>query len=592
MVIEALPALERAGLIRQTPGELGSKYTIHHALIQQVAYKSLLREERRQLHSTVGRILEELHADRPQDAASQIADHFTQAADWPRAFRYHRVAANEALKVYAHQEALSHYDKALEAGEQAGMQDEHWEIYLRRGRAFELSGQHKQALANYQQMERRAKEADKSKQELRAQLQSAVLYCTPSPAADPQKGLNIAKNTLERARELDDIEAQARSLWLHLLVQQFSMDQQKAAAEAGEKALALTRGQDLPGLQGYILNDLGSVYAMMGHVERADEILTEARELMEELDNLPMLSNVLVNQMQQSMIAGDYERAFELSKEGYEISESIGNLWGQACSLMYIDLVYAELGNYRHALETGAQCIRMGVASGFAVPAVVSNSTQAWIKAQLGLIEEAKRHVEQDTIQTTGLVGTIAGQPLSALALVCLEAGDISGAEEATQAAGESLPAEPDSELHPVVLFTRLAQAKLSFAQEKFEDADRISAAIIEEMKQWEFHVLRTEFLLLRARAQRALGQLEGAMACLEEGIEEAEQADALRPLWQLLNEQAAVHADRGNDTEAAERRRRARSIVQQLIQNVATIGLDRSFSERPQVRALLDSTG
>ena len=591
MQAEALPALERAGLIRQTPGALGSKYTIHHALIKQVAYKSLLREERRQLHQTVGQVLERMHAGRPEDAAAQIADHFTQAEDWPRAFQYHRMAADEALKVYAHEEALSHYDQALEAGERAGMEDEHWEIYLRRGRAFELSGQHEKALANYQEMEQRAKEAQKPNQQLRAQLQSAVLYCTPSPVVDPRKGLQIAKQTLKRGRELENVEAQARSLWLHLLVKQFSMDQQDAAVEAGEKALALTRGQDLPMLRGYILNDLGSTYGMMGHVERADEVLTEARQLMVELDNMPMLSNVLVNQMQQSMIAGDYERAFELSEEGYEISESIGNLWGQACSLMYIDLVHAELGDYRRALETGAQCIRMGDASGFVIPAVVSNSTQAWIKSQLGLSDEAKRHVEMDTIQTTGLIGTIAGQPLSARALVCLEAGDISSAQDAVTAAVDTLPTEPDSELHPVLLFTRLAQAKLSLAQEEYEKADRISARIIETMKQRGFHLLRTEFLLLRARAQRAVGELEGAMGCLEEGIDEAEQADALRPLWQLLDEQAALHTERGNEEKAAERRRRARSIVQQLIKNISPIGLDRSFSERPQVRALLDSS-
>ncbi len=65
---EALDRLTNAGLlfVRGTPPD--AVYTFKHALVQDVAYESLLRNKRRELHKNVVRALEEGHPRPGRDA--------------------------------------------------------------------------------------------------------------------------------------------------------------------------------------------------------------------------------------------------------------------------------------------------------------------------------------------------------------------------------------------------------------------------------------------------------------------------------------------------------------------------------------------
>ena len=49
----ALRALERAGIVYRGEESQGTVFTFKHAMIQEVAYSSLLKEERRELHARV-----------------------------------------------------------------------------------------------------------------------------------------------------------------------------------------------------------------------------------------------------------------------------------------------------------------------------------------------------------------------------------------------------------------------------------------------------------------------------------------------------------------------------------------------------------
>ena len=53
-------------------------YIFKHALIQDVAYQSLLKERRRELHRAVGLAIEEIYADRLAEHAEELAHHFRE----------------------------------------------------------------------------------------------------------------------------------------------------------------------------------------------------------------------------------------------------------------------------------------------------------------------------------------------------------------------------------------------------------------------------------------------------------------------------------------------------------------------------------
>ena len=83
-----LDTLEAKGLIRLAAFKPELEYLFRHALVQDTAYESLLKQERRALHRLVGDALESLYPDRHGDLAAVLAMHFEQAGDIDRAIRY------------------------------------------------------------------------------------------------------------------------------------------------------------------------------------------------------------------------------------------------------------------------------------------------------------------------------------------------------------------------------------------------------------------------------------------------------------------------------------------------------------------------
>ena len=108
-----LDTLEARGLIRLATIQPELEYLFRHWLVQEAAYGSLLKQERRQLHRLVGDALEELYPDRRDELAAVLALHYEQAGENERAVEYLVIAGGQALARNALTEAYSAYDRAL-----------------------------------------------------------------------------------------------------------------------------------------------------------------------------------------------------------------------------------------------------------------------------------------------------------------------------------------------------------------------------------------------------------------------------------------------------------------------------------------------
>jgi hypothetical protein len=106
--------LEAKGLIRLAALRPELEYLFRHGLVQDAAYTSLLKQERRKLHGLVGVALEELYPDRIGELAPVLAMHFEHAGDAERAIEYYVAGARHALSQYAIQEAYAAFDRAAE----------------------------------------------------------------------------------------------------------------------------------------------------------------------------------------------------------------------------------------------------------------------------------------------------------------------------------------------------------------------------------------------------------------------------------------------------------------------------------------------
>ena len=89
-------------------------YTFKHALIQDVAYQSLLRSTRQQYHQRIAQALEAQFPETVETQPELVAQHYTEASLVAQAIPYWHRAGQRAHARSAHVEAIGHLTKGLE----------------------------------------------------------------------------------------------------------------------------------------------------------------------------------------------------------------------------------------------------------------------------------------------------------------------------------------------------------------------------------------------------------------------------------------------------------------------------------------------
>src|SRR5262245_41644197 len=90
-------------------------YTFKHALTHEVAYRSLLQERRRALHTRIVEAIEGLFADRLTEQVERLAHHAVRGEVWDKALTYGRQAGEKAQARSAYREAVVCFEQALSA---------------------------------------------------------------------------------------------------------------------------------------------------------------------------------------------------------------------------------------------------------------------------------------------------------------------------------------------------------------------------------------------------------------------------------------------------------------------------------------------
>src|ERR1700747_3311153 len=111
---EALAQLVSAELIfrRGTPPD--AEYLFKHALVQDAAYSTLLRNRRQQLHARIAATLEGQFPEIVETQPELMARHCAEASLVEKAVGYWTLAGELAVKRDANAEATRHFRRALE----------------------------------------------------------------------------------------------------------------------------------------------------------------------------------------------------------------------------------------------------------------------------------------------------------------------------------------------------------------------------------------------------------------------------------------------------------------------------------------------
>jgi predicted ATPase len=111
---EALAKLVDAELLDQRGVPPQVTYLFKHALIQDTAYRSLLKSTRQQAHERIAGVLEARFAETVEAQPELLAHHYTEAGLSAPAVTYWQRAGERAIQRSANVEAIAHRTKGLE----------------------------------------------------------------------------------------------------------------------------------------------------------------------------------------------------------------------------------------------------------------------------------------------------------------------------------------------------------------------------------------------------------------------------------------------------------------------------------------------
>ena len=95
------------------------EYIFKHALTQEVAYESLLKKRRQEIHCRIARTIEELYADRLPEHYELLAYHYARSGEAEKAIEYLVLAGEKSNQNKAAQAACGFFKQALEVVESA-----------------------------------------------------------------------------------------------------------------------------------------------------------------------------------------------------------------------------------------------------------------------------------------------------------------------------------------------------------------------------------------------------------------------------------------------------------------------------------------
>ena len=90
-----------------------SVFAFKHAIIQNVAYETLLLKQRKELHGLVAQAIEDLSGGQPEDYCEPLAFHYSRDHDLDRAVRYLELAGDRAARSFALDSARNHFSAAI-----------------------------------------------------------------------------------------------------------------------------------------------------------------------------------------------------------------------------------------------------------------------------------------------------------------------------------------------------------------------------------------------------------------------------------------------------------------------------------------------
>jgi len=363
-----------------------TRYRFTHALVHEVVYQNLLLSRRTELHERVGRALEQAAGPRPERLSDleALGHHWSLSADKLRGARYLVAAGDWARAVYANDDAIRHYDRALQTlAECPGGGGDARTAHERLADLLGLTGRRAEALAHYEAVRKDSERDGDRVAAARVQRKIGGLYWE---AGDRERAGACFTSGLELLGEHDDPIERAH-LFQEMGRLAFRAGDNAGAITWAERALAEAtheeeaatepeRAREATTMRAQAYNTLGVALARTGRLTEAVEQIERSIGLAETRDLLQAACRGYTN-LGVLFSSLDPRRSIETCLRGLETAKKVGDLGFQSRLYANLAVAYCALTDRCEAegIEAAQTAIdldrRLGLLDHLAIPLIV-----------------------------------------------------------------------------------------------------------------------------------------------------------------------------------------------------------------------------
>jgi len=388
------------------------EYIFKHAMIQEVAYGSLLQTKRKELHENIGKAIEEIYADRLEEFYEMLAYHYSKSDNHEKAYQYLKLSGEKAFGNYANLESYNFYKQAIDRLKQLPDTEENKraqiEVLLLLYSPMYLLDFPEGTLDFLHEGENLSIELGDERSLAKFYSQFGVYY---NYKGDPLSGRKYSENGFAEARKIQDIDLMAPLAFSLCEIYNAMGEYHKIADIAPEVIDLLEKsareeeyfGQIINvyamvcgfcGLasaflgdfdQGEIycrkglnlaikINDLVSigvdemmlccVYAVKGDGKLCVRHCQESIKHFEEINSLTLVGFTLSLLGYGFWLLGDLKSALKHIERGLDIQDNLPDLFRLCDHYYYLNLIYYDLGDFLQAKEYAEKAIEFSQKAG------------------------------------------------------------------------------------------------------------------------------------------------------------------------------------------------------------------------------------
>ncbi len=539
------------------------QYIFKHALTQEVAYESLLKQRRREIHGRIARAIEELYAHRLEPHFELLAHHYERSGNAEKAVEYLILAGEKSNQNKSVQAACDFFKQALKTAE-----DSH--ILLDPGK------------------DRRIHEGLAPASVETGDIQAALDHYS--------RALDICRRHGMVADEMENLTGFAWAKW-------FTRMSREEAIKSYEEGIARARAAGDKRAEGQLRSIQGFYLSILGHRSEAFQMILEAEATVLQTGDLRAIGMNRVLRAFAERWLGRPGRTVELTDGLMEALSRMFNLT-QIAGLMFIrGCSLAEIGRIEDAISTLRQGIDNCEKSGAAVHlgrlynalgycySEIHNPDEAWkwnLKSEAMARKLSQRYPTGDPIS----IEIVANANVNLMENL-FDQGRVEEAWDRVTSF-EREAKNPDYYRARDRWEARL-DSLVSLILLQRGNADEAESRIIKTLevaRREQTKKIEGRFLRLFGEVQMKRDGADNAIRTLREAILILKEVGNPRQLWQAHSSMASAFDRLGRRSEASEQWGAAAEVIRKTGNGLSDRGLRGCFVNAGPIREILANAG